>query len=118
MSLRSSPFSGILSSLIRNRGVKGCMVVGEGDGLIVDSTMQYGVDGNTFAALTASVYRKARRAAQAAGFGDASFLELDAENGRVCAVGRNDLVLVVIAEPRLNVGLVRVEMLKAAEALG
>jgi predicted regulator of Ras-like GTPase activity (Roadblock/LC7/MglB family) len=118
MSLKSSPFSGILSSLIRNRGVKGCMVVGEGDGLIVDSTMQYGVDGNTFAALTASVYRKARRAAQAAGFGDASFLELDAENGRVCAVGRNDLVLVVIAEPRLNVGLVRVEMLKAAEALG
>jgi predicted regulator of Ras-like GTPase activity (Roadblock/LC7/MglB family) len=47
-----------------------------------------------------------------------TFLELHAENGRVCAVGRNDLVLVVIAEPRLNVGLVRVEMLKAAETLG
>ena len=117
MSLRASPFSGVLAALIRHRGVRGSMVVGEGDGLIVDSSMQFGVDGSTFAALTASMYRKARRAAQAAGFGDATFFELDAEHGRVCAVGRNDLVLVVIAETRLNVGLVRVEMIKAAEAL-
>ena len=42
----------------------------------------------------------------------------DAEHGRVCAVGRNDLVLVVVAEARVNVGLVRVEMLKAADVLG
>lgn len=113
----SSPFSGILASLIRHRGVNGCMVVGAGDGLIVDSTLQIGMNGAPFAALTASLYRKARRAAQAAGFGDAGFLELDAEQGRVCAVGRGDLVLVVVAESRVNVGLVRVELLKAAEAL-
>lgn len=92
------------------------MVVGETDGIIVDSNLQIGVNGSTVAALTASLFRKARRAAQAAGFGDAAFLELDAENGRVCAVGRNELVLVVVAEGRLNVGLLRVEMLKAAEA--
>ena len=113
----STPFAAILAPLIRHRGVKGCMVVGEDDGLIVDSTLQIGVNGATFAALTASLYRKARRAAQAAGFGDATFLQLDAENGRVCAVGRNDLVLVVVAESRVNVGLVRVELLKAVEAL-
>ena len=115
--MSGSPFAAMLGALIRHRGVKGCFVVGEGDGLIVDSQLQFGVDGATFAALTASLYRKARRAAQAAGFGDATFLELDAEQGRVCAVGRHDLVLVVVAEPRVNVGLVRVEMLKAAEGL-
>lgn len=113
----TSPFSAILATLIRHRGVKGCMVVGEGDGMIVDSTLQAGMNGAPFAALTASLYRKARRAAQSAGFGDATFLELDAEQGRVCAAGRNDLVLVVVAESRVNVGLVRVELLKAAEAL-
>jgi predicted regulator of Ras-like GTPase activity (Roadblock/LC7/MglB family) len=107
----------MLSGLIRHRGVKGCLVVGEADGLIVDSTLQFGVNGATFAALTASLFRKARRAAQAAGFGDATFVQLDAEQGRVCAVGRNDLVLVVVAEPRVNLGLVRVDMLKAAGAL-
>lgn len=113
----SSQFRDILGALIRHRGVKGCMVVGEGDGLIVDSTLQIGVNGTTFAALTASLFRKARRAAEAAGFGDAVFLELEAEQGRVCAVGKSGLVLVIVAESRVNVGLVRVEMLKATAGL-
>jgi predicted regulator of Ras-like GTPase activity (Roadblock/LC7/MglB family) len=112
----SSPFTALLSALIRHRGVTGCMVVGEADGMIVDSSLQIGLNGDAFAALTASLYRKARRAAQAAGFGETGFFELDAERGRMCAAGRNDLVIVVIAEPRVNVGLLRVEMLKALEA--
>ena len=112
----SSPFTGLLASLIRHRGVTGCMVVGEADGMIVDSSLQIGVNGDAFAALTASMYRKARRAAQAAGFGETGFFELDADGGRMCAAGRNDLVIVVIAEARANVGLLRVEMLKAVEA--
>ncbi len=112
----SSPFTALLQSLIRHRGVTGCMVVGEGDGMIVDSSLQIGVNGDAFAALTASLYRKARRAAAAAGFGETGFFELDADGGRMCAAGRNDLVIVVIAEPRVNVGLLRVEMLQALES--
>jgi len=112
----SSPFTALLASLIRHRGVTGCMVVGEADGMIVDSSLQIGVNGEAFAALTASMYRKARRAAAAAGFGPTGFFELDADGGRMCAAGRNDLVIVVLAESRVNVGLLRVEMLKALEA--
>ena len=112
----TSPFSALLSSLIRHRGVVGCMVVSEADGMIVDSSLQIGVNGDAFAALSASLYRKARRAAVAAGFGSAGFFELDAERGRVCAAGRHDLVIVVVAEPRANVGLLRVEMLRALES--
>ncbi|MFI5310479.1 MAG: roadblock/LC7 domain-containing protein [Gemmatimonadales bacterium] len=114
----SSPFGALLASLIRHRGVAGCMVVSEQDGMIVESNLQVGLNGTTFAALTASLYRKARRSAIAAGFGDTGFFELDAERGRVCAAGRNELVLVVVAAERVNVGLVRVEMLKALEAFG
>jgi predicted regulator of Ras-like GTPase activity (Roadblock/LC7/MglB family) len=112
----SSQFSNLLTSLIRHRGVTGCMIVGETDGLIVDSSLQIGVNGSAFAALTASLYRKARSASAAAGFGDTGFFELDADGGRVCAAGRNELVLVVVAESRVNVGLIRVEMLRALEA--
>lgn len=112
----TATFGPVLTSLIRHRGVAGCMVVGERDGIIVDSNLQIGVDGPAFAALSASLYRKARRSAIAAGFGDAAFFELDAERGRVCAVGRHELVLVVVAAEQLNVGLVRVEMLRALEA--
>ena len=111
----SSPFTALLASLTRHRGVTGCMVVGEADGMIIDSSLQIGVNGDAFAALTASLYRKARRAAAAAGFGETGFFELDADGGRMCATGRNELVIVVIAEPRVNVGLLRVEMLKALE---
>ena len=111
----SSPFSSVLSALIRHRGVSGCCVVGERDGMIVEANLQIGLNGTAFAALTASLYRKARRSALAAGFGEAAFFELTADAGRVCAVGRNELVLVVIAEPMVNVGLVRVEMLRALE---
>ena len=112
----SSPFTGLLSTLIRHRGVTGCMIVGEADGMIVDSSLQIGMNGDAFAALTASLYRKAQRAAQAAGFGETGFFELVADGGRMCAAGRNDLVIVVVAEPRVNVGLLRVEMLKALES--
>ena len=113
-----SPFTGILQSLIRQRGVTGSMVVSESDGIIVDSNLQIGVRGPVVAALAASLFRKARMSAEAAGFGGATFLQLEAEHGRVCAVGRNDLVLVAVAEARSNVGLIRVELLKALEQLG
>jgi predicted regulator of Ras-like GTPase activity (Roadblock/LC7/MglB family) len=94
------------------------MVVSEADGIIVDSNLQIGVKGNVVAALAASLYRKARLSAQAAGLGTAAFLQLEAQRGRVCAVGRGDLLLVTVAESRANVGLIRVELMRAAEVLG
>ena len=113
----SSPFSEILSSLIRQRGVLGSMVVSEADGIIVDSNLQIGVRGQAVAALTASLFRKARLSSRAAGLGEAAFLQLEAATGRVCAAGRGDLVIVTVAESRANVGLIRVEMLKALGSL-
>jgi predicted regulator of Ras-like GTPase activity (Roadblock/LC7/MglB family) len=113
-----SPFGDVLASLIRQRGVVGSMVVSESDGIIVDSNLQIGVKGPVVAALTASLYRKARLSSEAAGYGQASFLQLEAERGRVCAVGRNDLVLVAVSDSRANIGLIRVEMLRALGTLG
>lgn len=114
---RRSPFTGVLAALARQRGVLGSIVVGELDGIVVDSQLQMGVEGDTVAALTASLFRKARLAAADAGLGEAVFLQLEAESGRVCAVGRNELVILAIAEARANVGLLRVELLRGLEAL-
>ena len=44
-------------------------------------------------------------------------MQLEAPRGRICAVGAGDLVLVVVAEPAVNVGLVRVELLRAVGEL-
>lgn len=113
----SSPFTGVLASLIRQRGVTGSMVVSETDGIVVDATLQVGVRGNVVAALAASLYRKARLSAGAAGLGGVTFLTLEAERGRVCVTGSDDLILVTVAEPRANIGLIRMEMLRAVGAL-
>ncbi|MDB4907510.1 MAG: hypothetical protein JWO05_2294 [Gemmatimonadetes bacterium] len=110
-----TPFGSLLDTLTRQRGVKAGMVVSESDGIIIDSNMQIGVHGDRVAALAASLYRKARMSATAAGLGTATFFQLEAERGRLCAAGRNDLVVVVVTEAQANVGLIRMELLRAAE---
>ena len=113
----ASPFQPLLATMMRLRGTTACLIVDERDGVIVDSTLQFGMRGNVFAALISSLYRKAKQSAAAAGMGDASFVQLEAELGRVCAVGREGLVLIAVADPKANLGLLRVELLKAREAL-
>ena len=113
----SSPFTDMLQSLTRQRGVTAALVVSEQDGIVVDSNLQIGQEGDRVAALAASLYRKARLSAHAAGMGQTSFMQLEAPNGRLCAVGAGELVLVVVAATAVNVGLVRVEMLRAAASM-
>jgi predicted regulator of Ras-like GTPase activity (Roadblock/LC7/MglB family) len=111
----SSPYAAVLDGLARHRGVRASLIVSESDGLVVDSKLRFGEQdgGDRVAALAASIYRKARLSARAAHLGAVSFLQLDAERGRICAVRSGDLVIVVVAELAANVGLIRVELLKA-----
>ena len=116
----TTQFRPILESLTRQRGVRASLIVSESDGVVVDSNLRFGQDEDRVAALTASMYRKARLSAAAARLGAVSFLQMDAERGRICAVGgrdAGDLVLVVVADPAANVGLIRVALLKAQESL-
>jgi predicted regulator of Ras-like GTPase activity (Roadblock/LC7/MglB family) len=110
-------FSPILEALMRARGVRASLIVSAMDGIAIDSSLQFGQDGSGVAALAASLYRKARKASKAAGFGGTGFFQLEAEEGRLCLLGGDELVLAVVAEADANVGLIRVEMLRAAEAL-
>ena len=82
----SSPFASMLETLTRQRGVRASLIVSERDGVIVDSNLRFGQDGDRVAALAASMYRKARLSARRRGSARSSFLQLDAERGRICAV--------------------------------
>jgi predicted regulator of Ras-like GTPase activity (Roadblock/LC7/MglB family) len=115
--MNSATFSTALEALARVRGVRASLVVSATDGILVDSILQIGQETMRVAALAASLYAKARRASEAAGFGWTGFMQMEAERGRLCAIGGDELLLVVIAERDVNVGLIRVEMLRAAEAL-
>jgi predicted regulator of Ras-like GTPase activity (Roadblock/LC7/MglB family) len=113
----SSPFSAMLDSLTRLRGVSASILTSESDGMVIDSRLHVGQNGDRVAALAASLYRKARLASRAAGLGHVGVLQLEAEGGRICAIGRDDLVVVVVAGSNANVGLIRKELLLAAETL-
>ena len=113
----SSPFRPMLENLARQRGVTAALVVSERDGIVVDSHLHLGVAADRVAALAAQLYRKARLSARAAGMGAVSFMQMEAPAGRLCAVGQGDLVLVVIAASVVNLGLIRVEMLRAVAEL-
>lgn len=112
-----SPFAGALAGLARQRGVVGVLVVSEHDGIVVDSHVHVGVRAPVVAALAASLYRKARLSADAAGLGHTSYVELAASHGRMCMAGRGDLVLVVVTEARAAAGLLRMAILRSVEVL-
>ena len=94
------------------------LVAGE-DGLIVAEAVMEGVRANAVAALTGSLARRIRRSADAAGVGFPQFVHLQAAEGTICIVPAADGTLVVaIGEPDVNVGLLRLALLKVAEVMG
>ena len=110
-------FSKVLQGLARQRGVTAAMIVSESDGIVVEAHAHIGLAHDRVAALAASLYRKARLSAKAAGLGNASFMQLEAPNGRICAIGAADLVLVVVTASTVNVGMVRVAMRRSVSEL-
>ena len=114
----STAFTPMLDALTKQRGVRASLVVGADDGVTIDSNMQIGQESTRVAALAASLYRKARRSAKAAGLGATGFMQLEAEAGRLCIIGGDEIVLIVVADRDANIGLIRVEMLRATKELG
>lgn len=113
----STPFTPVLDALTRQRGVRASLVVDAVDGIAIDSNLQFGDDGNKVAALAASLYRRAKQSALAAGLGATGFMQLEAADGRVCVLGGESLLLIVVAERDANVGMIRMEMRRATEQL-
>lgn len=115
----SASFTRALDLITRVRGVRGAMVVAQSDGLVVAEQLMEGIKGNTVAALTASLAGRLHRAMMVAGLGPSQFWHLQCEQGAVLAVPAGEgLLVVAVTEPEVNVGLVRLELLRAAEAAG
>ncbi len=107
-----------LDLITRVRGVRGAMLVSAEDGLVVAEQLMEGIKGGAVAALAASLAGRLRRAMEAAGTGTSVFWHLQAEQGAILVVpgGTGGILVVAVAEPDVNIGLVRLELLRAAEA--
>jgi predicted regulator of Ras-like GTPase activity (Roadblock/LC7/MglB family) len=107
-----------LDKVIRVRGVRGALIVTREDGLVVTDALREDVRGNAVAALAASLARRVGDAALASGVGAPQFLHLQATEGALLAATAGDeLLIVAVAEAGVNVGLVRLEMIRAAASV-
>ena len=88
------------------------------DGLIVADALMEGIRGNAVAALAASLFKRCDQATAASRVGATRFFHLQAEDGTLLSLPAGDeLLLVAVADGDVNVGLARLEMLRAAERL-
>lgn len=110
---------GSLAALNRIPGVRGWVVASGADGLVVDSDVMIGVPEEGVAAFSASLFGRARRSLRSADLGDIAFLQMEAERGYLFVAGQagGELLLAVLADARVNVGLVRLRATAAAERL-
>lgn len=108
--------SAALDLITRVRGVRGAMLVSADDGLVVAEQLMEGIKGPAVAALAGSLAGRLRRAMEAGGVGASVFWHLQAEQGALLVVpAANGIIVVAVAEPDVNIGLVRLELLRAAE---
>ncbi|HSJ05662.1 MAG TPA: roadblock/LC7 domain-containing protein [Longimicrobiales bacterium] len=113
----SDPFSTAVERLSRVPGVRGALIAEAEAGVPVASELMEGVNGAAVAALAASMFRRLHKAGEASGFGALTTLQLEADDGHVVVTGAGDLVLVTVADRDAQVGMVRLEALRAAETL-
>ena len=117
--MRTDPFARALDLVTRVRGVRGALVVARADGLVVSELLMEGIKGTALAALASSLAGRLQRAMGAAGLGPTQFWHLECDQGALLVVPAGDgLLVVAVADPGVNVGLVRLELLRAAEVAG
>lgn len=121
MSAAASPLGRALDLITRVRGVRGAMVVSRADGLVVAEQLMEGIKGGAVAALASSLSGRLQRAMLSAGLGPSQFWHLQCDDGALLVVPAGPdagLLLVAVTEADVNVGLVRLELLRAAETAG
>jgi predicted regulator of Ras-like GTPase activity (Roadblock/LC7/MglB family) len=116
----SDRYAAAVERLTRIDGVLGALLVDGEAAVPVVAELSEGVDGGAVAALAASLFARVGQASEGARFGRLSSMQLEAEGGHVIAVGAGaagELILVAIAELDAQLGMVRLEAVRAAETL-
>ena len=107
----------IVEDLIRVEGVIGSLLVGK-DGLVVASTLMDEEDAEILGAMSAAVFGEIDKATKRIGVGMLLDAIIDAEQGSILMLESKELILVVITQSTINLGLVKMEMRRAAKRIG
>ena len=114
----TDPLQKSLDRISRVRGVAGSMFVAADDGLAVAQLLMEGVNAKALAAFAASLARKVSGAAAATGAGRVRFIQMQTGSGILLVCAGGELLVAAVADAGVNVGLARLEMMRAMEAVG
>ena len=110
-------FDDVLDRLSRVAGVRGAMLVDAQAGVPIVAELAEGIAGPAVAAMAASLVKRAARASNSAKFGGLKTIQLEAAEGHVIVANHGDIVAVAVTRADAQLGLVRVEIRNAVEAL-
>ncbi len=104
----------ILQSLKKVGDVLGSSVI-SADGLPIASDLGEGIDESTFAAMSAAMQGAAETAVQELKQGTLKQIILEAEESKIIAISSGEkAILVILAKPKINLGLALLELGKAS----
>ncbi len=106
----------IIAELKSRVGVRGALVMGH-DGVLVASDLCDGLDATSISALASTAIGMAARAVRTLALGEMRRITLTARFGRLVFVPFDELVLVVVTEPSLDLELTLLEIAGPARRL-
>ena len=107
----------ILQGLRKVSAMQGSAVISR-DGLTIAADMPKDVDEETFAAMSAAMQGAAETAISELKQGGLNQIIIDASKGKMITIGAGTLaILVVLAKPEVNLGLILLEMKKTSSKI-
>src|SRR5262245_45497045 len=106
----------ILEELNRTSGVTGSMLVGQ-DGIVIAADLNTGVEDDTVGALAAAITTNVQKSLERLRQTPMRQVTIEAEKGKIFLADVGKGILVVTTDPRVNIGLVRLEIKNAASRL-
>lgn len=106
----------ILEGLNKTSGITGCMVVGK-DGIVIAADLNTQIDEEAIGALAASITSNIQKSLERLNSSPLTQVTIEADNAKMFFSDAGIGLLVVICEPDVNIGLVRLEIKNAIHRL-
>lgn len=94
----------------------GSLVTGR-DGLLISSSVIPGIDPDAIGAFSTAVYSTAESSLKEMNQGDLDQVILEGGDGKTLMICAGDGILVVLTEPTVNLGYLRMEMKKSVDRI-
>ena len=106
----------ILDGLNKTSGITGSMVVGK-DGIVIAADLNTQIEEETIGALAASITSNIQKSLDRLDSAPLTQVTVEADNAKLFFCDAKIGILVVITEPEVNIGLVRLEIKNAISKL-